>query len=116
MDGVRDPVLAAGGETLVPGVLAVLTADGMEFAPGTASTPMPDAAAVRSSLVAGEVRSAGEAVAAVVTEERSQGPDAAELVAVEYELLSEGLDDSEGYDDSSSRPHVRSMEATATGW
>ena len=100
---------------LMPGVLGIVTADGVEFPPN-ASSPMPGPAEVGSALVASEVHSAGEAVAAVVTEERSQGPDAAELVAVKYELLPEGPDDCEGDDGSSSSPHDQSIEATGLGW
>ena len=49
--------------------------------------PMLDQAMVRPFLADGVVRFVGEPVAVVVTEERYQGEDAAELVFVDYEPL-----------------------------
>ena len=71
-----------------PGCVAVFTAADLAD-PVSQKPPLPMYAdAFGQPLLAGEVvRFVGEAVAAVVTEERYQGEDAAELVDVEYEPL-----------------------------
>lgn len=69
-----------------PGVLGVFTADDV----GLAATPgliLLNQAVVRPPLASGKVRFVGEPLVAVVTEERYQGEDAAELVFVDYEPL-----------------------------
>src|SRR5919199_4941469 len=81
----------------IPGAQA-FTAAGLPAAEGKAGTeidlpPMPLAMPglnedmVRPVIASDVVRYAGEIVAVVVTEERAQGPDAAELVVVDYEEL-----------------------------
>ena len=62
----------------LPGVVAVITAADLPAAKGPTSEPL---------LAADRVRYVGEAVALVLTEERYQGEDAAELVSVDYEPL-----------------------------
>ncbi len=70
-----------------PGVIGVFTAADIDLPPMTPGIPLLDQAMVRPFLADGVVRFAGEAIAAIVTEERSQGEDAAELVFVDYEPL-----------------------------
>jgi carbon-monoxide dehydrogenase large subunit len=66
-----------------PGVVAVYTHDDVDLDPIASNNPaMP-----RQWLAKDVVRYVGEPIAAVVTEERYQGPDAAELVWVDYEPL-----------------------------
>ncbi|WP_098957476.1 xanthine dehydrogenase family protein molybdopterin-binding subunit [Pseudonocardia sp. N23] len=69
-----------------PGVVAVLTGADIDL-----EAPLLFAGApkqmVRPWLATERVRFVGEPVAAVLTEERYQGPDAAELVDVDYEPL-----------------------------
>jgi aerobic carbon-monoxide dehydrogenase large subunit len=61
-----------------PGVIAVITAADLPTAEGPTAEPL---------LAADRVRFVGEPVALVLTEERYQGEDAAELVSVEYDPL-----------------------------
>jgi carbon-monoxide dehydrogenase large subunit len=61
-----------------PGAIAVITAADLPVAEGPTAEPL---------LAADRVRFVGEPVALVLTEERYQGEDAAELVSVEYEPL-----------------------------
>jgi len=75
-----------------PGVIAVLTAPDIDLAPLAPPMGMLPAAMSRPLLASGTVRFVGEPVAVVVTEERYQGPDAAELVAVEYDALAAVVD------------------------
>jgi aerobic carbon-monoxide dehydrogenase large subunit len=81
----------------IPGAQA-FTAAGLPGAEGKAGTeidlpPMPLAMPglnedmIRPVVASDVVRYAGEIVAVVLTEERAQGPDAAELVVVDYEEL-----------------------------
>jgi aerobic carbon-monoxide dehydrogenase large subunit len=66
----------------VDGVVAVLTAGDLDDIPGPGGGPIGE------PLLSGEtVRYVGEPVAMVITDERYQGEDAAELVAVDYETL-----------------------------
>ncbi len=70
------------------GVVAVFTAEDLtDF--GDISVPMPmyNAAMTQPPLARGVVRFVGEAIAMVLTEERYQGEDAAELVDVEFDSL-----------------------------
>lgn len=69
------------------GVVAVLTADDLGLAPLPPLLPVYDAAMVTPLLAEDVVRFVGEPVAVVLTEQASQGEDAAELVAVEYDPL-----------------------------
>jgi len=71
-----------------PGVLAVISGADVELA--VIDPPMVGmlpAAMGRRALALDVVRFVGEAVAAIVTEERYQGPDAAELVVIDYDPL-----------------------------
>ena len=83
-----------------PGVIAVLTvADMTDFPPPPPAEPIdPDAPPVEGPMPLGgqwsepllavdEVRFVGEPVAIVLTDNRYQGEDAAELVSVDYEQL-----------------------------
>ena len=76
------------GAKTAPGVLAVLTGDDLAelgLAPH-ASSGLPEG--MRRPFVArGVVRFVGEAVVAVIAEDRASGSDAADLVVVEYEPL-----------------------------
>jgi carbon-monoxide dehydrogenase large subunit len=70
-----------------PGVIGVVTGAEVDLPPGVAqligvTTDMP-----RPVLARDLVRYVGEPVAAIVTENRYQGEDAAELVSVDYEPL-----------------------------
>ncbi len=86
---------AAANET--PGVVAVLTAADMDDLPppppdggltGTEGAPLPLGGHWSEPLLAVDrVRFAGEPVALVITDDRYQGEDAAELVSVDYEPL-----------------------------
>ena len=78
-----------GAATAAPGVVAVYTAADLGLEPVPAAfNPM-----VARPLLAHEVvRYVGEPVAAIVTERRDQGEDAAELVEVDYEPLEVLLD------------------------
>jgi len=91
-----------------PGVIAVLTvADMTDFPPPPPAEPIdPDAPPVEGPMPLGgqwsepllavdEVRFVGEPVAMVLTDNRYQGEDAAELVSVDYEPLPAvvGIDD-----------------------
>jgi carbon-monoxide dehydrogenase large subunit len=69
-----------------PGVVGVFTADdiGMPAVPGMV---ILNQEITRAPLASGTVRFVGEPVVAVVTEERYQGEDAAELVFVDYDPL-----------------------------
>ena len=70
-----------------PGVLAVFTSDDVDLAPMAPGMPFINQGMTHPWLASGKVRFVGEPVAAVVTEERYQGPDAAELVSVDYDPL-----------------------------
>jgi carbon-monoxide dehydrogenase large subunit len=74
-----------------PGLLAVVTARDLEGRTRPLPIQVPEGADAADEphplLAAGEVRYAGQAVAAVVAESRALAEDAAELVEVEYEEL-----------------------------
>jgi carbon-monoxide dehydrogenase large subunit len=80
-----------------PGVVAVLTVADMDDLPppppdsgltGTEGMPLPLGGIWSEPLLAvDKVRFAGEPVAVVITDDRYQGEDAAELVSVDYDLL-----------------------------
>lgn len=68
----------------MPGVIAVFTGEDLGLQPVPSSfNPM----ATRTLLATGKVRFVGEPVAAIVTETREQGEDAAEMVVVDYDFL-----------------------------
>ena len=67
-----------------PGVIAVFTGDSLDLPEMPATfNPM----AKRTLLARKKVRYVGEPIAAVITETREQGEDAAELVIVDYDVL-----------------------------
>ncbi|NDG67677.1 MAG: xanthine dehydrogenase family protein molybdopterin-binding subunit, partial [Actinobacteria bacterium] len=67
-----------------PGVIAVFTGDSLDLPEMPATfNPM----AKRTLLARTKVRYVGEPIAAVITETREQGEDAAELVIVDYDVL-----------------------------
>lgn len=71
-----------------PGVVAVVTAtDLADLAPLAPPVPLFNQAMLRPWLASDVVRFVGEPLAAVLTEERYQGEDAAELVQVDLEPL-----------------------------
>jgi carbon-monoxide dehydrogenase large subunit len=70
-----------------PGVLAVVTGRDVELGPYPLDFPFLPDTMPRPFLARDVVRFVGEAVAAIVTEERQQGADADDLVVVEYEPL-----------------------------
>ena len=71
-----------------PGVVAVITAaDLTELAPIPSGMAMFNPEMLRPWLASEVVRFVGEPIAAVLTEQRYQGEDAAELVAVDIESL-----------------------------
>jgi len=98
---VRSPVahariasIDASAALEAPGVLAVFTGADLAGLPRLAP-PMPgmiNGAMGQSLLGTGVVRFVGEPVAVVVTEERDQGEDAAELVDVDYDPLPPVID------------------------
>ncbi|HEX9344123.1 MAG TPA: xanthine dehydrogenase family protein molybdopterin-binding subunit [Actinomycetota bacterium] len=70
-----------------PGVLAVVTAADVDLAPLAPAPPVLEQRMARPWLADGVVRFVGEPVAAIVSETREQGVDAAELVEVDYDWL-----------------------------
>ena len=74
------------------GVVAVLTAADIDVADAPPSIPLLNMAMTRPHLARDKVRFVGEPVAVVVTEERYQGEDAAELVVVDYDPLPAVID------------------------
>src|SRR3954453_1755188 len=90
---VRSPVaharitgIDASAAVAAPGVVAVLTPDGLGGVPDQKPMmPMYPAGMVQPLLARGVVRFVGEPVAVVLTDDRWSGEDAAELVAVDYD-------------------------------
>ncbi len=80
-----DTAAAAGA----PGVVAVYTAADLGLEPVPAAF---NPAAARTLLASDVVRYVGEPLAAIVTERKDQGEDAAELIEVDYEPLEVLLD------------------------
>src|SRR3954447_24637101 len=70
-----------------PGVVAVYTAEDIDLDPIPAGLPMVPPAMQRPWLARDTVRFVGDLIAVVLTEERYQGEDAAELVAVDVDPL-----------------------------
>jgi aerobic carbon-monoxide dehydrogenase large subunit len=86
--------------TGAPGVVAVVTgADLADLAPPPVPMPFIPPAVGRPWLATDVVRYVGEPIAAVVTTERYAGPDAAELVAVDYDQLPAVVDPREAATD-----------------
>ncbi|GAC1478386.1 MAG: xanthine dehydrogenase family protein molybdopterin-binding subunit [Acidimicrobiales bacterium] len=75
-----------------PGVIAAFTAADIDLAPLGPVMDMLPAAMARPFIATDTVRFVGETVAVIVTEHRYQGPDAAELVVVDYEPLPAVID------------------------
>ena len=75
-----------------PGVVAVLTAADLDLADAPPPIPLLNQAMTRPYLARDTVRFVGEPVAVLVTEERYQGEDAAELVMVDFEPLPAVID------------------------
>jgi carbon-monoxide dehydrogenase large subunit len=71
----------------MPGVVAVFTGEDVDLDPLVGVPGMTPGEMARPLLAAGTVRFVGEPVAAVVTEDRYAGPDAAEAVIVDYDPL-----------------------------
>ncbi|HWG72678.1 MAG TPA: xanthine dehydrogenase family protein molybdopterin-binding subunit [Acidimicrobiales bacterium] len=69
------------------GVVAIFTRADIDLAPVVGMPGMTPEAMARPFLADGVVRFVGEAVAVILTEQRYQGPDAAEAVFVDYEPL-----------------------------
>lgn len=91
---VRSPVAHARIESIdvssamdMPGVVAVLTAEELGAPDQRPMMPMYPKPMMQPLLARDVVRYVGEPVAVVLTEERYQGEDAAELVAVDYDPL-----------------------------
>ena len=73
----------------MPGVVAIFTAESLGLQPVPAAfNPM----VARTLLASDKVRYVGEPIAAVVTETRDQGVDAAEVVVVDYDVLEAFVD------------------------
>src|SRR3954467_10127000 len=70
-----------------PGVVAVYTAEDIDLDPLPAGLPMVPPAMQRPWLARDAVRFVGDLIAVVLTEERYQGEDAAELVSVDVDPL-----------------------------
>src|SRR5919106_4440293 len=75
----------------LPGVVAIFTAADLDLE-AVAPIPMFNGKMTRTLLASDTVRYVGEPLAIVVTEDRDQGVDAAELVSVEYEPLDAVVD------------------------
>ncbi|MCX7621346.1 MAG: xanthine dehydrogenase family protein molybdopterin-binding subunit [Acidimicrobiales bacterium] len=74
------------------GVVDVVTAADIDLPDLSPESPIMNAAMGRPLLARDTVRFVGEPVAVVLTEERYHGPDAAELVIVDYEPLAPVVD------------------------
>jgi aerobic carbon-monoxide dehydrogenase large subunit len=83
----------------MPGVLAVVTAADLGLDDLGPAMPMFNASMTRPLLARDTVRFVGEPIAAIVTERREQGPDAAEAVYVDYEPLPALIDPLAAQDD-----------------
>ena len=68
----------------MPGIVAVLTAADLDLQPVPSSF---NPAATRTLLASDRVRYVGEPIAAIISETREQGEDAAELVYADYDVL-----------------------------
>src|SRR3954452_6228407 len=79
--------VAASAAREAPGVVAVHTAEDIDLDPIPAGLPMVPPAMQRPWLARDTVRFVGDIIAVVLTEERYQGEDAAELVEVDIDPL-----------------------------
>ncbi len=70
----------------LPGVVAIITADDLDLADLVPDPPII-ATMTRPYLARDIVRFVGEPIAAILTETREQGPDAAEAIIVDYDPL-----------------------------
>jgi carbon-monoxide dehydrogenase large subunit len=82
-----------------PGVVAVYLNDDLGLEPMPPAMPMLNQEMKRPLLASGVVRHVGEPVAAVVSETREEGADAAELVIVDYDTLPVVVDPEVARDD-----------------
>ncbi len=71
---------------MLPGVVAIITADDLDLADLVPDPPI-NPTMTRPYLARGIVRFVGEPIAAILTETREQGPDAAEAIIVDYDPL-----------------------------
>ncbi len=76
----------------MPGVVGVFTAANLGLEARPPGMPMLNQAMLRTWLASDRVRFVGEPIAAVVSETRAQGVDAAEMVFVDYEPLDAVVD------------------------
>ena len=88
-----------------PGVLGIYTGDDVEIGPMNPAMPGINPAMSRPFLAKGRVLFVGEPVVAIVTEEKYQGPDAAELVFIDYEPLPVHVDAAVAVDDATNLLH-----------
>jgi carbon-monoxide dehydrogenase large subunit len=103
---VRSPIAHARirsidteGAKTAAGVVAVFTNDDLGMAPSDPPFPMMNAAMKTPWLADGVVRYVGQPVAIVATDERYEGPDAAEVVDVDYDPLPAIVDTAESLRD-----------------
>ncbi|HEV7887667.1 MAG TPA: xanthine dehydrogenase family protein molybdopterin-binding subunit, partial [Acidimicrobiales bacterium] len=89
-----------------PGVVAVYTAADVDLAPIAPEVPILNQSMPQPVLAVDVVRFVGEPVVAILTEERYQGPDAAELVWVDYEPLPVVVDPEEALRDETVLHHA----------
>lgn len=75
----------------VPGVVAILTAADLHL-PARVGFPMASPALARPPLAEDRVRFVGEALGMVLAEDRQAAADAAQMVAVDFELLAPVID------------------------
>ncbi|MEA3019300.1 MAG: aerobic carbon-monoxide dehydrogenase large subunit, partial [Actinomycetota bacterium] len=83
-----------------PGVIAVITAADLDIPDAPPPVPLMNMAMTRPFLARDTVRFVGEPVAIVITEERYQGEDAAELVSIDYDPLKPVIDLQEAVSDA----------------
>jgi aerobic carbon-monoxide dehydrogenase large subunit len=76
----------AGEARAMPGVVAVYSADDLDFPDHTGMMQLHPAA-IRHALARGKVRFVGDTVVVVVAETKAQAVDAAETVIVDYDAL-----------------------------
>jgi carbon-monoxide dehydrogenase large subunit len=76
----------------MPGVVDVVTGADVDLPPAPPSLPMFNLAMTRPWLATDVVRYVGEPVAAILSEDRAAGADAAEMVYVDYEPLPSVVD------------------------
>ncbi|HET6952484.1 MAG TPA: xanthine dehydrogenase family protein molybdopterin-binding subunit [Acidimicrobiales bacterium] len=107
------------GAEAAPGVLAVVTAADLDLTPAIPMPnlmPPPHPEMLRPWLADGVTRFVGEPIAAIVTETRAQGMDAAELVTVDYDPLPAVVDPHDAVEDETLLfPDVGTNVVTAVG-